>query len=85
MSYEWINKKTGGLGIKASVNWGDQRINWGLRTKASSNWLDQQVNRKFKYQDINTLIRPIYKPKVEEIMIISWRAQGPLWEHNAPW
>jgi hypothetical protein len=83
MSYEWVNKKTRGLGTKASVNWGDQRMNWGLRTKASSNWLDQRVNRKFRYQGINTLIRPTNKPKVEGLMIISWRAQGPQWEHKA--
>jgi hypothetical protein len=33
---------------------------------------------KFKYQGINTLIRPTDKPKVEGIIIISWRAQGPV-------
>jgi len=30
-----LDKKTGGLGIKVSVNWGDQRINKSLGTKAS--------------------------------------------------
>jgi hypothetical protein len=85
MSYEWVNKKTGGLGTKESVNWGDQQMNWGLRTKASSNWLDQWKNQKFRYQGINTLIIPTDKPKVERLMIISWRAQGPQWEHKAPW
>jgi len=82
-SYEWVNKKTGGLGSKASVNWGDQRMNWGLRTKASSNWLDQWVNRKFRYQGINTLIRLTDKPKVEGLMIISCRAQGPMVDWRA--
>jgi len=33
-----LNKKTGGLGTKASVNWGDQRINESLGTKASIHW-----------------------------------------------
>jgi hypothetical protein len=30
-----LDKKTGGLGTKASVNWGDQRINESLGIKAS--------------------------------------------------
>jgi hypothetical protein len=64
-----VNKKTGGLGTKASVNWGDQRINWGLGTKASSNWLDQRINRKFRYYDINTLTRSTDKPKVEGVIV----------------
>jgi hypothetical protein len=83
MSYEWVNKKTGGLDTKASVNWGDQRMNWGLRTKASSNWLDQRVNRKFRYQGINTLIRPTDKPKVQGL-ITKLVSIGHQWEHRPP-
>jgi hypothetical protein len=36
--YESVSKKTGGLGTKASVNWGDQKINESLGTKASIYW-----------------------------------------------
>jgi len=39
---------------------------------------------KFRYQGINSLIRPTDKPKVEGMKIISWRAQGSQWEHKAP-
>jgi hypothetical protein len=35
----------------------------GLSTKASRNWLDQQLNWTFKYQGVNTLIRPMGFPK----------------------
>jgi hypothetical protein len=86
MSYEWVNKKTGGLGTKASVNWGDQRMNWGLRTKASSNWLDQRVNRKFRYQCINTLIRPTDKPKVQGLItkLVSIGPLRDLMKHRLP-
>jgi len=38
---------------------------------------------KFKYQGINTLIRPTDKPKVEGIIVISWRAQGPVADWRA--
>jgi hypothetical protein len=33
-----LDKKTEGLGTKASVNWGDQWINESLGTKASIHW-----------------------------------------------
>jgi hypothetical protein len=39
---------------------------------------------KFRYHGINSLIRPTDKPKVEGLMIISWRAQGSQREHKAP-
>jgi hypothetical protein len=39
-----LDKKIGGLGTKASVNWGDQWINGSLGTKASVNWGDQWIN-----------------------------------------
>jgi hypothetical protein len=60
-------KKAGGLGTKTSVNWLDQRLNWGLSTTASRNWLDQWLNQKFKYQGVDTLIRPTDKPKVQRV------------------
>jgi hypothetical protein len=44
-----LNKKTGGLSTKASVDWVDQRMNWGLCTRASRGWLDWWINRKFRY------------------------------------
>jgi len=51
MSYEWVNKKAGGLGTKASVNWGDQRMNWGLRTKTSDVvfCLPKYINNKINH------------------------------------
>jgi hypothetical protein len=44
-----LNKKTGALSIKVSVDWVDQRMNWDLCTKASRGWLDRWINRKFRY------------------------------------
>jgi hypothetical protein len=44
-----LNKRTGGLGTKASVDWVNQLINWGLCTKASRGWLDRWISRKFRY------------------------------------
>lgn len=47
--YISLNKKTGGLSTKASVNWVDKRMYWGLCTKASRGWLDRWINQKFRY------------------------------------
>jgi hypothetical protein len=54
-----------------NILWYDESVNkktGGSGTKASSNWLDQQINRKFRFQSINTLIRPTDKPKVEGVI-----------------
>jgi hypothetical protein len=67
--YESVNKKTGGLGTKASEDWVDQQMNWALCTNTSRGWLDRWINWKFIYQGINTLIKPTDKTKFEGVIV----------------